>query len=185
MFVFVWIELPWKPYSHTVVSDVSFVFLRDHRSGVNLYLGKYVPIRPVSTSRAADFHSDAATQKTLTGKITHVGSSEIAGNSKVLVQIQDVSMMDAAAETLASVTITDATSFPISYTLKYDPSKVKAHHRYSMSVRINGPDAKLHFINDVHTPANLEQAAPNVDIAVIRGNDHRRSLFFIERRVAF
>jgi putative lipoprotein len=114
--------------------------------------------------------SDAVAEKFLTGKITHIGPNRIEKNSKVQVTLQDVSLMDAAAETVSSTTISDASTFPISYKLKYNPANVKPHHTYALSVRINGPDHKLHFINDVHTRANLGEAAPTVDIAVIRGN---------------
>ena len=115
------------------------------------------------------FCSDAAAERFLTGKITHVGPSHIEKNSKVEVTLQDVSLMDVAAKTISSATISNASTFPISYKLKYNPSEVKSHHTYAVSIRISGPDHKLHFVNDFHARANLNEQAPSVDVAVIRG----------------
>ena len=86
--------------------------------------------------------------------------------------------MDVASKLVGSLTITDATSFPISYKVKYDPSLVKPGHQYSMSARITGSDGKLLYINDVNTRADLSGATnPNVDIAVIKGQ-HFEKIYF-------
>ena len=109
-------------------------------------------------------------QKVITGKVTHAGLKEIAKNSKVQVELRDTSIMDVAAKVLGMTAIVDPKSFPISYTLKYNPTDIKLGHTYSMSARINGPDGQLSYINDVHTPAELTGASsPAIDIAVIQG----------------
>ena len=86
--------------------------------------------------------------------------------------------MDTASKLIASTTIRDAKSFPVSYTLKYNPSVVVAGHTYSMSARITGADGSLQYINDVHTPATLTgSSGPVVDIAVIRGKRGKRRFY--------
>ncbi|UJR36198.1 hypothetical protein I4U23_028931 [Adineta vaga] len=110
----------------------------------------------------------AAADRFVTGKITHDGVNHIEKNSKIEVKLQDVSLMDVAAKLISTITITDATKFPISFKIAYDPSVVKAGHTYSVSVRITSPDHKLQFINDVRAQANLEKSSPMVDVPVIR-----------------
>ncbi|CAF3543163.1 unnamed protein product [Adineta steineri] len=111
----------------------------------------------------------SSTEKFITGKITHVDSNHIDKNSKIEVTLRDTSLMDTAAKLIATTTISDATTFPVSYKLKYNPSEIKDGHTYSVSARINGPDHQLHFINDVNTRVNFaDSSSPMVDIAVIR-----------------
>jgi putative lipoprotein len=118
-----------------------------------------------------DFDLGAVVERFITGKITHVGSSSIDKNSQVEVSLRDISLMDTASKLIASTTISNAKTFPISYKLKYNPSDIIPHHTYAVSARISGPDSKLLFINDVQTRAELTGSpSPTIDIAVIRGN---------------
>jgi uncharacterized lipoprotein YbaY len=108
--------------------------------------------------------------KFVTGKVTHNGLKEIAKNSKVLVELRDTTLMDVASKLIGSMTINDATSFPISYTVKYNPSVIVSGHTYSMSARITGPDGSLKYINDMNTAAAVHgSSGPTVNIAVILG----------------
>jgi len=112
---------------------------------------------------------NAIGEKSITGKITHIGSNTLDRNSQVEVSLRDVSLMDVKSKLIASTVISNATTFPISYKLKYNPSDIKSGLTYSLSARITGPGNKLSFINDVHTPAKLTgTASPTIDIAVIR-----------------
>jgi uncharacterized lipoprotein YbaY len=118
-----------------------------------------------------DFYLGAAVEKFITGKITHVGSNTIDKNSQVEVSLRDVSLMDVASKLIASTTISDAKTFPISYKLKYNPSLITPHNTYALSARITGPDNKLLFINDVQTRVQFTgSTSPTVDVAVIRSN---------------
>jgi putative lipoprotein len=117
-----------------------------------------------------DFDLGAVVDKFITGKITHVGSNHIDKNAQIAVSLQDVSLMDAAAKFLATTSISDAKTFPISYKLKYNPADIKPHHTYAIMARITGPDNRLLFLNDVETRAEFTGSrSPTVDIAVIRG----------------
>jgi uncharacterized lipoprotein YbaY len=116
------------------------------------------------------FDLGAAVEKFITGKITHVGSNNIDKNAQIAVSLQDVSLMDAAAQFIATTSISDAKTFPISYKLKYNPVDIKPHHTYAIMARITGPDNRLLFINDVETRADFTGLrSATVDIAVIRG----------------
>jgi len=118
-----------------------------------------------------NFYLDAVAEKFITGKITHIGSSSIDKNSQVEVSLRDVSLMDVASKLIASTTVSNAKTFPISYQLKYNPSDIKPHQTYAIFARITGPDSKLVFINDVQTHVHFTgSTSPTINIAVIRSN---------------
>ncbi|CAF4166695.1 unnamed protein product, partial [Rotaria sp. Silwood2] len=111
----------------------------------------------------------AIIEKFITGKVIHAGSNTIDKNSQVKVELRDVSLMDVASKLIASATIINAKIFPISYKLKYNPSNIKPNHTYAIQARINRPDDKLLYINDVRTQADFSKSAsPMIDAAVIR-----------------
>jgi len=130
-----------------------------------------VSIQFTSVIDHCDFYLDFVTEKSINGKITHIGSSNIDENSHVEVSLRDISLMDVASKLIASTTISNAKTFPISYQLKYNPSDIKPHHTYAVSVRITGPDSKLLFINDVQTKVEFTSStSPTINIAVIQSN---------------
>jgi hypothetical protein len=92
--------------------------------------------------------------------------------------------MDVASKLIASTTITDAKTFPVSYKLKYNPSDIKPHNSYAVSVTISGPDGKLLFINDVQSRVELiGSTSTTMNVGVIKGNkfyhSHHNNYFFI------
>ncbi|CAF1651607.1 unnamed protein product [Rotaria magnacalcarata] len=114
----------------------------------------------------------APLEKTITGKVTHAGKNTIDKGAHVKVELRDTSLMDAPSKLIASTIINDAKTFPVSYTLKYNPSEIQAHNTYSLSARISGPGDKLLYINDAHTRADLaNRKSLTIDVAVIRVGD--------------
>lgn len=84
---------------------------------------------------------------TLTGKVTYTGPAKISPNSIATITIEDASIADASAIVLATKRIENPTHFPITFTLKYDPTKINSHnHFYGLRVRIENA-GKLQFIN--------------------------------------
>ena len=110
-------------------------------------------------------------EKFIKGKITHLGSDAIEKNSQLEISLQDVTLMDTPAKMIASTMVSNPKTFPISYTLQYNPADIKSHHTYIVSARINGSDHKALYINDMHTPVKLTSSASvTIDIPVIRVN---------------
>jgi len=109
-----------------------------------------------------------ADEKEITGKVTYTGSNKIAPGSKMVIKLQDKSLQDKSAHTVAMTTIADVKTFPISYSFNYKPSDISSGRTYTISAQILGVDDNLQFINDVQTPAILTGSTPPViDIAVI------------------
>ncbi|KAF9208705.1 hypothetical protein BGZ49_007889 [Haplosporangium sp. Z 27] len=69
----------------------------------------------------------------------------IGPNSKVLVQLLDVSLMDAPSVTLSEqILVTGANDtmlFPIEFSLQYDPEHIEERNSYSVSVRVEDADS--------------------------------------------
>ena len=94
--------------------------------------------------------------------------------------------MDVASKLIASTTITNAKTFPVSYKLKYNPSDIKPHNTYAVSVIINGPDGKLLFINDVQSRVELTGSASTTrNVAVIKSNKFYHSHNIITISLSF
>ncbi|MCY1182957.1 putative lipoprotein YbaY [compost metagenome] len=71
------------------------------------------------------------------------------------VSLQDVSLADAPAVTLARQSGPVAGQVPLPFHLEYDQAQVKPGHRYAVSARIE-LDGKLLFINTEHHGVNLD-----------------------------
>ncbi|KAF9348950.1 hypothetical protein BGX26_012699 [Mortierella sp. AD094] len=69
----------------------------------------------------------------------------VGPNSKVLIQLLDVSLMDAPSVTLSEqilVTGPEETMlFPIEFSLQYDPERIEERNTYSVSVRVEDADS--------------------------------------------
>ena len=103
------------------------------------------------------------------------GPKDLPAQSIVEIRFQDVSLMDTATKVLGSINITGIQSFPISFSVRYNPSDIRSGHRYSLSARIIGPDGKLHYINDMHISVDLSKSAePTIDIPVIKSKRNLR-----------
>ncbi|RLA23575.1 MAG: lipo-like protein [Gammaproteobacteria bacterium] len=65
--------------------------------------------------------------------------------------LEDISLMDVAAEVLGQVTIDPAGRIPIAFAIKYNTDDIKQRHRYSVRGKIT-VDGKLKFITDTTHP---------------------------------
>ena len=126
-----------------------------------------------ATSSAA---SGATQQETLTGRIS-IGNLDgqitdettvLPSGSVLIVSIDDTSLADAAAETLATRTYEDAT-LPLDFEVAW-PDDREATSTYSLSARVNGADGELLYINDTAFDVAANQS--NQDFHVIDVNAH-------------
>ncbi|MFN2187547.1 MAG: META domain-containing protein, partial [Candidatus Promineifilaceae bacterium] len=118
--------------------------------------------------RFRDADAPAPTSATVSGYITNEDGLPIPDGSTVSVQLQDTSRADAPAQVVAEQLIYDASQFPISYRVVYDPSDIEANHSYTMRARITGPGGLLLFINDTSIPVITRgNPADNIEIPVI------------------
>ncbi|KAG0097754.1 hypothetical protein BGZ93_002056 [Podila epicladia] len=96
-------------------------------------------------------------------------STQIAPNSKVTIQLLDVSLVDALSLTLSEQVIEigadEYLSFPIHYRIKYDPSRIEDHHSYSLSARIENEASDLTWMS-TYSYSVLTHDAPSDGISI-------------------
>ncbi|MGK9415147.1 YbaY family lipoprotein [Pseudomonas cedrina] len=81
----------------------------------------------------------------LAGEVFYLQRIALPPTATLSVSLQDVSLMDAPAVTLAEQKGPVKGQVPLPFQLSYDPAQIKPGHRYSVSARIE-VDGKLMFI---------------------------------------
>ncbi|MFK0086555.1 YbaY family lipoprotein [Pseudomonas sp. NPDC090755] len=95
----------------------------------------------------------------LDGEVFYLQRMALPPAATLSVALQDVSLMDAPAVTLASQSGPVKGNVPLPFHLSYDPAQVKPGHRYAISARIE-LDGKLLFINTEHHGVQLDGNQP-------------------------
>ncbi|CAF3987842.1 unnamed protein product [Rotaria sordida] len=85
------------------------------------------------------------------GRVIFLPSFKISieSGARLIVELQDTSLADAPAKVIAR-TIRKAVQFPISFAIKYLPSKVSNRRIYSLSATVRNKKNELLYINNVH-----------------------------------
>jgi putative lipoprotein len=96
-----------------------------------------------------------APKASLDGEVFYLQRIALPPAATLSVSLQDVSLMDAPAVTLASQNGPVKGNVPLPFHLTYDPAQVKPGHRYAISARIE-LDGKLLFINTEHHGVTLD-----------------------------
>jgi len=114
-------------------------------------------------------YASAIDEKFITGKIIYTGPTVVDKSLRIEIVLRDVAVSDVTLKPISSIIISDAKTFPVPYTLKYNPSDIQSHRTYALFVKITGHDGKLLYTNDVQTRVLLTGPTPPVtDIVVIR-----------------
>ena len=87
----------------------------------------------------------------ITGSVSYRERMALTPTATLNLQLQDVSLADAAAEIIAERTISNPGQVPISFALDYDPSRIDERHSYSMRAVIRDGE-KMLFTTDTHYP---------------------------------
>ncbi|MCY1422725.1 hypothetical protein D3C76_939770 [compost metagenome] len=104
---------------------------------------------------AACSSNPPAPKASLDGEVFYLQRIALPPAATLSVSLQDVSLMDAPAVTLASQNGPVKGNVPLPFHLTYDPAQVKPGHRYAISARIE-LDGKLLFINTEHHGVTLD-----------------------------
>jgi len=93
-------------------------------------------------------------ERSLEGTVTYRERVMLPADAEVVVQLIDASIADISATVIATDTFLASTP-PMKYSLKYDPSLIEEGRRYQVMARISH-DGKLRMINDIATPARFD-----------------------------
>jgi putative lipoprotein len=109
--------------------------------------------------------ADAAAQ--VTGTVTYRPRIALPPDAVITVQLQDVSLADAAAEMVGEQVIpAEGRQVPFAYAIPYDPAAIEARHRYSMAARIEDGDGTLLFHSDTNIPV-ITDGNPTSDVEIV------------------
>ena len=94
-------------------------------------------------------------QATLDGEVFYLQRIALPPTATLEVSLQDVSLADAPAVTLAKQSGQIKGQVPLPFHLTYDPAEVKPGHTYAVSARIE-QDGKLLFVTTERNTVDLD-----------------------------
>ena len=106
---------------------------------------KKLTILAAATLLSACQSTTPAGKTSLDGEVFYLQRIALPPTATLSVSLQDVSLMDAPAVTLAEQKGPVKGQVPLPFHLSYDPAQIKPGHTYSVSARIE-VDGKLLFI---------------------------------------
>jgi len=110
-------------------------------------------ITPLLAGLAACVPMSDSNETMLTGTVTYRERIALPPDSRVIVTISDVSLMDAPSVTIAQNQITTAgQQVPISFAVSYDRARIQPGRTYAVSARILDKRGQLAWITDTRNP---------------------------------
>ncbi|UUZ78225.1 YbaY family lipoprotein [Polaromonas sp. P1(28)-13] len=101
----------------------------------------------------------------VSGSISYLQRIALPPDSDVIVQLRDVSRVDAKADILAEQRFTTRSQVPLPFELLVDPAKINPRMRYAVAARIER-GGKLMFINDKLYPVLTQGHGSRVDLVL-------------------
>jgi putative lipoprotein len=110
-------------------------------------------IIPLMAGLAACVPMSDSNETMLTGTVTYRERIALPPDSRVIVTISDVSLMDAPSVTIAQNQISTAgQQVPISFAVSYDRARIQPGRSYAVSARILDRRGQLVWITDTRNP---------------------------------
>jgi putative lipoprotein len=110
-------------------------------------------IIPLLAGLAACVPMSDSNETMLTGTVTYRERIALPPDSRLIVTISDVSLMDAPSVTIAQNQITTAgQQVPISFAVSYDRARIQPGRSYAVSARILDKKGQLAWITDTRNP---------------------------------
>jgi putative lipoprotein len=112
-----------------------------------------VSMIPLMAGLAACVPMSDSNETMLTGTVTYRERIALPPDSRVVVTISDVSLMDAPSVTIAQNQINTAgQQVPISFAVSYDRARIQPGRSYAVSARILDRRGQLIWITDTRNP---------------------------------
>ncbi|WP_240651569.1 MULTISPECIES: YbaY family lipoprotein [unclassified Variovorax] len=110
----------------------------------------------------------SAAQLRVSGTVTYRERIALDPAAEIVVQLLDVSLMDAPSKVLAEQRIkANGKQVPFAYELKVDAARIDPRMRYAVSARITRGDQLL-FINDTQYSVLTQGGANSADLVLVR-----------------
>lgn len=136
-------------------------------TGASLLSACAMPSSPSSSPSPSSSGTGAASLR-VSGTVTYRERMALDPAAEVLVQLLDVSRMDAPSTVLAEQRIPAAgRQPPFTYELKVDAARIDPRMRYAVSARISR-GGQLLFINDTQHTVLTQGAGNGADLVLVR-----------------
>ncbi|MXZ68088.1 MAG: hypothetical protein F4Z17_03645 [Acidimicrobiia bacterium] len=103
----------------------------------------------------------------VSGTITYRERIPLSPGAVVKISLNDTSYADGPSELVAHHTITDPGQVPIDFRVPYPWEAINSRNTYSISVRIEGEDGRLAFINDTAYDVITHGNPNRVDLVLV------------------
>ena len=103
----------------------------------------------------------------LSGTVTYRERLALSPGAKLVVELRDVSYMDAAAPLIAQQTISNPGQVPIKFKVEYNRGDIESRNTYAVSARIIESDGRLAFINDTAYDVITRGNPTSVDMLLV------------------
>ena len=103
----------------------------------------------------------------VSGSVTYRERIALTPGAKVVVELRDVSLADAAAPLIARQTISEPGQVPIKYKVEYNRDDIDSSRIYSVTARIVESDGRLAFTNDTVREIITRGNPNNVDMVLV------------------
>ncbi len=103
----------------------------------------------------------------VSGTVTYRERLTLSTGAKLVVELRDVSLADAASTLIAQQTISDPGQVPIKFKVEYNRDDIESRNTYAVSARIIESDGRLAFINDTAYDVVTRGNPNNVDMLLV------------------
>ena len=103
----------------------------------------------------------------VTGSVTYRERIALTPDAKVVVELRDVSLLDAAAPLIARQTISEPGQVPIDYKVEYNRDDIDSNRTYSVTASIIESDGRLAFTNDTAREVITHGRPNKVDMVLV------------------
>ncbi|MCA0059670.1 YbaY family lipoprotein [Mesorhizobium sp. B261B1A] len=108
-----------------------------------------------------------AAEKALKGEVTYRERIALPPNAVLSVQLADVSLADAPAKIVGEQKLTPAGQVPISFAVKFDPSRIQRRMTYALQARITVGDRLLFISDERHQVDPLTDAPQTIMLKMV------------------
>ena len=134
------------------------------RISMFLLAAPFVLLAAISNQSGAA-ENEKAGSGMVSGTVTYLQRMALTPDATLVVQLRDVSRMDAPTPLIAETRIDSPGQVPIPFEIRYDPQAIDPRLTYSVSARILLGD-KLLFISDTVVPV-ITQDNPTKDVEIV------------------
>ena len=126
-----------------------------------------LPLIPLIMSLAACATAPQPATVTLNGTALYRERIALPADSRLIVTISDVSLMDAPSVTIAQTEMkTEGKQVPLAFSLTYDPARIEPRRSYAVSARILDGQGQLAWITDTRNP--LPPAGESIELRLVQ-----------------